>query len=292
MSVSTSQQTATSAQTAKMPGEVVRGLVSLWLIIHFLGILLAICTQNELAQSPDGGEMSRSQLLTRLKQVPPLDQYIYALWFDVPYNYYLANSSTLDGGFSLRMDLVYADGKTETLNWPPNDAWFGERRERLARLAQLAARAGENNDSGMAALIGKAVLKLTGAKDMTFNVYRHQPLSLDDARSSDTALRDANHERTVVRAYTAKVRLNAGGEAEVSVPQEARDVAAPNQPATGSATPDRDGNEGGSQTAPSNPRRQRAEPLPQPERAKKKFTVPPSLFRPSDPATDPSTPSK
>lgn len=289
-----------------MPGEVVRGLVSLWLIIHFLGIILAVATQNELARPASEGELSQSQLLNRLKQVPPLDQYIYALWLDVPYSYNQANNSPLDGDFSLRFDLVDAEGKKlDPIIWPSDDVDFGERRERLARLAYWTANYADRGDSFMVASIGKAVLTQTGAKDLELSIWRRQPLSLEDARSSDATLSDPKDARTLVRVYVAKVRLNLSGEAEVSVPQEARDVAAPNTGASSSTTPPATENttdtkspdtktndDKKSGNARTNSRRQQADALPQPERSQTGPKIPSSLFRPSEPLIDPNAPPR
>ncbi|MCC7084968.1 MAG: hypothetical protein IT427_08170 [Pirellulales bacterium] len=300
MSDSPSQSAAAAAPPPKMPGEVVRGLVSLWIIIHFLGIFLAIVTLNELAQSsnPSGGVLAESQLLNRLKQVPPIGQYINALWLDVPYNYILANGSPLDGDFSLRLELTFDNGKTEELTWPANNDWFGEHRARLARLALSTARAAEINNSRVAALIGKSILTQTGAKELVLSVYRHQPLSLEDARSSDPTQRDPHHRRTFVRVYTATVRVNSAGDVQVSVKQEALDVAAPNRSSSDSTTSPPDERSGSSESnAPSStprqkPNRQRADPLPLPERPKDSSSFPDRLLNPTDPPADRGTPQK
>ena len=66
---------------SRMPGEVARGFISLWIIVHLVGIALAIFTQNELSTEPGAtDEMSRSQLLQRVKQAPPLEAIIRDLY--------------------------------------------------------------------------------------------------------------------------------------------------------------------------------------------------------------------
>jgi hypothetical protein len=303
MSVTASPKSATIAQPAKMPGEVVRGLVSLWLIVHFLGIVLAIVTQNELSVSQMDSENGRSHLLHRLKQVPPLDQYIYALWFDVPYGYVLANGGPYDADYSIELDLLDDKGnKLDTITWPSPETSFGELRERYAALAARAARSGESNNPLLAAAIGKSILtQRSDVKEVVFRVRRHQALSMQDVGSSDAAQRDPKHNRTYSTAYTAKVRLDSRGEAQVSVPQEARDVAAPNSTSSSSTEAPQGGGEAGNSsprkaddgqpakspdaTRPAQ-RQKRADPLPPVETAPKKFNPPP-LFRPSDQTPDP-----
>src|SRR5262249_564122 len=145
------------------------------------------------------------------------------------------------------------------------------------------------------ALIGKSILTKTDAKDLVVTVYRHQPLSLDDARSSDPGQRDPNHNRTFVRAYAAKIRLNLAGDAEVSVDKEALDVAAPNR-ASSNSTPTTPNARQSNPTPPprSKPNRQRADPLPQPERPQNSSTLPslPPSLRGTDPLADPNAPQK
>jgi hypothetical protein len=277
MSDRSSLQTAPSAPAGKMPGEVARGLLSLWIIIHFVGILLAIATSNELANGQ--GEMGRSQLLSRLKSVPPVYQYINALWFDVPYDFYLADGGPLDGDFSLRCELHFKDGKTETLNYPTSDISFGERRERLARMALSVARAFDAGDSKIAAMIGKGVLTQYQADELKLFVIRHQPLSVEDARSTDTAQRDPSHRRTFVQPFEATISLNLTGDAQVSMKQEALDVAPVNRGGASSKAPE------------TNKRGKLAAPLPQPE-LPKSSTIPKLPFRPTDTTTDPLAPPK
>ena len=102
------------AADARMPGEVARGLISRWIIVHLFGIGLAIFTQNELANEPGAtDELSRSQLLHRVKQAPLLDQYLFALWLDVPYGYPLATGGLLDADHTIELVLTDADGNAK-----------------------------------------------------------------------------------------------------------------------------------------------------------------------------------
>jgi hypothetical protein len=214
-----------------------------------------------------------------LKQVPPIYQYANALWFDVPYDFYLADGGMLDGDFSLQLELQFKDGKTETLTMPTSDIAFGERRERLARMALSVARAFDVGNSRIAAQIGKGILTQYQADELKLVVVRHQPLSIQDARSSDTALRDPSHSRTFVRPFEATISLDIAGEPQVSMKQEALDVAPVNRDGSSSKTPD------------ANKRRKVADPLPQPE-LPKNSTIPKSLFRPTEPSADPTAPTK
>jgi hypothetical protein len=85
-----------------MPGEVVRGLVSLWILFHLFGVVLALAT--------DTG-MGRSELLARTKRAPLLYQYLYGLWLDTAHSYPLTNGQ-YDGNYSIETEYVYADGRT------------------------------------------------------------------------------------------------------------------------------------------------------------------------------------
>ncbi len=205
---------------AKMPGEVVRGLVSLWLIIHLLGITLSLTT---------GTGMGRSELLARIKRAPILYQYISALWLDLPHAYRLTNGQ-FDGDYSVETDLVFADGHTETKPLQPKDA----RGERLERYQALAARAApeidaEAPDTTIAYHVGGAILKQlkdAGVKEVIFRVRRHTPLSMADVASSDPGQRDPRNPRTLTNLATISVTLNSSDQPQVQVKgQEARDVA-------------------------------------------------------------------
>jgi hypothetical protein len=135
---------------AKMPGEVVRGLVSLWILLHFFAVILGIAT---------GTPMGTSQLLARIKRAPILDQYLFALWLDVGHTY-VFTSGQLDGDYSLETDLIYADGHTETKNLQPDGA-HGERLERYRALAMRSAAGAEfeTPDTSVPYHVGGALLK-------------------------------------------------------------------------------------------------------------------------------------
>jgi hypothetical protein len=255
-----------------MPGEVARGLISLWIIIHFAGILLAVFTLNELSRGQ--GDMGRSLLLTNLKTVPPIYQYTNALWFDVPYDFHLANED-----FSLRMELKLKDGRTETVTTPASDISLGENRERLARMASSIASAFEMGNSKTAAMIGKAILTQYDADELKLFVVRHQPLSIEDVRSSDAAQRDPSHRRTFVTAFEATISLDVAGNAQVSMKQEALDVAPVTRGGASSKAPD------------AGKRRKTADPLP-PAEVPKYLAPPKSLIRPTEPPADPTKPTK
>jgi hypothetical protein len=146
-------------------------------------------------------------------------------------------------------------------------------------MALSVARAFEMGDSRIAALIGKGILTQYQADEIKLFVIRHQPLSIEDARSSDTAQRDPSHRRTFVQSFEATISLNLSGDAQVSMKQEALDVAPVNRGGANSKAPE------------TNKRRKVADPLPQPE-LPKNSTIPKSLFRPTDPTAEPTAPTK
>jgi hypothetical protein len=219
-----------------------------------------------------------SELLARLKRVPFVDQYIYALWLDVGYNYPLYRDVS-DTDHLVEVKAVYPDGHQEVVLQLPSKEDRGETLERYLALAKRTAFPayfeGANNSSMMAA-IGKAILnrpdlKEAGVKEIIFESNRHTPLEMNDVRSTDEKQRDPFHERTYSRARTAIVTLSRSGVPQVSIPAEARDVA----PVTPGAAA------GASESA--NPstglRRPRAVTLPpvKEDPSAPKFALPPSL---------------
>lgn len=233
-----SAKSSATAAKSNMPGEVVRGLVSLFLIIHLLGIGLGLATNSG---------WPTSELLARLKRVPILDQYIYAMWLDVGYNYPLYRDIS-DSDHSVVVKAVFPDGRQEVVLEFPSKADGGETLERylaFARRTAIPAYYEGANNSPMMAAVGKAILnrkdlKEAGVKEVIFETTRHTPLELSDMRSSDAKQRDPFHERTYARARTAIVTLSRSGAPQVTIPGEARDVApvtpgasSPAQPGTG-----------------------------------------------------------
>jgi hypothetical protein len=205
---------------AKMPGEVVRGLVSLWILLHFFAVILGIAT---------GTPMGTSQLLARIKRAPILDQYLFALWLDVGHTY-VFTSGQLDGDYSLETDLIYADGHTETKNLQPDGA-HGERLERYRALAMRSAAGAEfeTPDTSVPYHVGGALLKQlkdAGVKEVVFRVRRHAPLSMADANGSDPGQRDPNNPRSFSTLATISVTLNSSDQPQVQVKaRSATDVA-------------------------------------------------------------------
>jgi hypothetical protein len=227
----TNPAAAAAASKPQMPGEVVRGLVSLWLLIHFFGIGLALMA---------GTPMGRSELIARVKRAPILNQYLYALWLDWAHAYGLTSGQT-DGNYSIETELVYADGHhSEPTNLQPPNA-HGERLERYQAMAIRAAPIldAESPDTTVVNQLGAAIIrgmKEDGVKEVIFRVLRHAPLSMADAASNDPGQRDPAAQRTKSTMYTASVILDSNGDPQVQVKsQSARDVAPVTNPATPSA---------------------------------------------------------
>jgi hypothetical protein len=228
-----------------MPSEVVRGFVSLWILIHFFGVALALAT---------GTGMGTSQLLGRIKSAPILDQYLFALWLDVPHDYRFTFGQE-DGDYEIRAELKYADEHTESRVIQPEDAHG----ERLERYQQLAHRAAMLRDDGtpnpfVPTSLGGALLKQlkdSGVEEVTFRVVRHAPLTSADVSASDPGQRDPRSARMYITAMTAIVSLDSRGQPQVRFPaQSATDVAPVTNP--NPAQPDRkSGSSKRSSTGPS-----------------------------------------
>ncbi len=219
---------ASSQPVAPMPSETVRGLVSLWLLFHLFGIVLALAT--------DTG-MGRSELLTRVKRAPILSQYLYALWLDVGHTYSLTNGQ-LDGDYSIEADLIYSDGHKDSQQLQPTDA-RGERLERYHALAMRSA-AGtefETPDTTVPYHVGGELLrqlKEAGVTEIVFQIRRHAPLSMADANGSDPEQRNPENPRTYSDLAAISVTLNSSDQPQVQVKsRSATDVAPvtnPSQP--------------------------------------------------------------
>ena len=213
-----SSPSKTAATSAKMPGEVVRGLVSLWLIFHFFGVGLALMT-NPAYEPPT------SQLVAKLKTTPLLSQYMFALWLDVPHSYRWTNGDPQDADHTITVAWDGADGKQQR-RFPPADA-RGDERERYQALVRRIAGPiyYELSDRELMRRIGERVLQRDGGKEATFSIERHNPLSMQDAAADDPGQRDPYNKRTRSAVYTGSVTLNSSGQGEVHNPQQALDVA-------------------------------------------------------------------
>jgi hypothetical protein len=218
-----------------MPGETVRALVSLWILFHFLGVVLALGTDNSLIST-------RSELLGRMKRAPFLNQYIYALWLDVGHDYRFVTEQPnserqMVGDYLVDADLVYSDGHTVNMPLIPEDA-HGERRERYLALSRITANGveSESPDTSIENAVGGSLLnqlKEDGVKEVLFHVRHHIPLSMADAAASDPGQRNPNNARTKLPVLTVSVTLNSNNEPQVQVKaQSARDVAPVTNPGT------------------------------------------------------------
>jgi hypothetical protein len=228
----------------KMPGETVRALVSLWLLFHLFCVGLA------LSNNPNFERQSR--LISAIKATPGVDQYMHGLWLDVPYCYrYTWGQQPQDADHALEVEALDADGKTiDTREFPPPGA-HGEQSERYQALAREMAMPlyNEGNNGVFAEKIGGAILEQTGAKEVKFRIRRHSPLSMDDAKGTDPAMRDPENARTKTDMYEASVTLNSSGEPQVQQKLSTLDAAPVTNPTKNN----------------SGPRRNQA-PLPKPER--------------------------
>ena len=217
-----------------MPGETVRGLVSLWVLFHLFGVGLA------LSNNPNFERQSR--LVSAIKSTPGLDQYMRGLWLDVPYSYrFTWGQQPQDADHAIEIEVIDADGKTiDTQEFPPKGA-HGEQAERSGMLARQAALPVYNDvpNSVFAEKIGGAILEQTGAKEVKFRIRRHSPLSMDDMKGADPAMRDPENARTKTNVYEASVTLNSSGEPQVKQSLSALDAAPVTGPTKNGTAPRR-----------------------------------------------------
>ena len=168
-----------------MPGETVRTLVTLWLLFHLFCVALA------LSNNPNFERQSR--LISAIKATPGVDQYMHGLWLDVPYCYrYTWGQQPQDADHALEVEALDADGKSIDTRQFPVPGAHGEVAERYQALARAMAIPlyNEGNNGVFAEKIGGAILEQTGAKEVKFRIRRHRPLSMDDAKGADPAMRD------------------------------------------------------------------------------------------------------
>ncbi|HEV3418036.1 MAG TPA: hypothetical protein VG056_14515, partial [Pirellulales bacterium] len=114
----------------RMPGQQVRTIVTLLLLLHLFAVWLAIMTSSE---------SGASSLLRDIKEVPRfIEAYLTQFWLDRGYDYYLMNDQNWD--FHLEATVKYADGHSEgPILLPEPDLWLGERRQRYQQLAGFVA---------------------------------------------------------------------------------------------------------------------------------------------------------
>jgi len=213
---------AVQPAAAKMPGETVRGLVSLWLIFHFFCIALA------LAFNPNY-DPPTSQLMAKLRTT--FSAYLYPLWLRSPHNYAWTSGEALDADQLLIAQWTDSSGN-HAVQFPAETA-HGEERERGAALARWAALPiySESQDRDLLAKIGEGILKQSDAQEVKFRIRRHNPLTMQDAAADDPGQRDPNNARMYTEIDAGKVTLNSSGDGEVTTPQQALDVAPVTNPA-------------------------------------------------------------
>jgi len=199
-----------------MPGEVVRGLVSLWLIFHFFCIALALALNPAI-------DPSTSQLVGKLMST--FSVYLYPLWLGVSQHDAWTNGEPSDADHVLVAQWTDSTGDHK-LEFPPEGS-TGENRERLSVLARQAASPiyFESPNRDLLAKIGEGILKQSDAQEVRFRVRRHNPLTWQDAAADDPGQRDPNNARTYTELDAGTVTLNSNGEGDVHIPQQELDVA-------------------------------------------------------------------
>ncbi len=229
-SASTAAGNSATAPQGKMPSDTVRAVVTLWLLFHLFGIILALTTNPNALALPSSQIVDspfNSKLVSGIKSTPVLSQYMYALWLDIPHDYWLTYGDYTDADHVVDLTLIYPDGHKEERQLPPTDR-SGEQRERYVALARRLSTQfyGDAPDNSLLASIGRDLLQQTGHKEVQVEVRRHSPLNIDDAAASDPGQHDPQNPRTFATMFRGSVTLNSLGQGEVhDMSQAARDVA-------------------------------------------------------------------
>jgi hypothetical protein len=198
--------------------ETARGVVSVLLVIHLVGLLLIFFANNEHADQRQSAAISRPKRL--------LNAYLYPLWFDRTWDHSLASGEPLDADHALYVTANSSDREPTGLRFPPPEASV-ETRERWQRLARLIAYLNDSDASQADALV------LNLANGWRREILREQKavgnLQVECRRRVRQAIDDRSPAPALDReevVYVATVKWAANGEAFLTKPAaDRRDVA-------------------------------------------------------------------
>lgn len=177
-----------------MPGEPVRTIVTLLVLLHLFVVGLAVATSSE---------SGASVFLRDVKERPRfIEAYLTQFWLDRGYDYYLMNDQNWD--FRLEAAMKYGDGRVGApMILPDPDLWSGERRQRYQQLAgfmgNYIARASAPEASALdgerklllpEAIGGGLLRRDPKAESVSLKCVFHRGISREELRSENPKDRD------------------------------------------------------------------------------------------------------
>lgn len=215
----------TSANSAGMPGEVVRTVISFVLFLHFFALGVAIFSN-----------WSPSTLASRLRNVPGMRPYLQFFDMDQAYIglYNLHDGMSEDTDAMVEVELKLANGETQTFTLPEPGLKPRQRFRHYSRLAEVAADLASNQD--LQSVVPQAIAKhciarleaegqkLAGGAVGTVRVGHWLLQSMEAMESSRAEERDPHSAVYYRKLYEARV-LRVGGKVQLLKVEEARDVA-------------------------------------------------------------------
>lgn len=205
------------ADPAKLPGQEIRGIVSLLIILHLLFVFLAMLTSTDSGASPVLRDIKES--------TPGAEAYLTQLWLDRGYDYHLMNDQPLDWDHHLEATIRDKDDKEfQSLTLPEAGMWPSERRDRWARLAwfvdYFVIRA--SGDAPLAidvfrknllpgSICAGLIREHPGAYSVNLRCVYHRGISRKEMADPDVQVRDPNDARYLEKVGDFSVFLTAGG---------------------------------------------------------------------------------
>lgn len=201
-----------SNKPTQLPSETVRGLVSLFLVIHLFAIGVALASYAS-------ASVLERQLATTLRP------YLRTFNFDLTHVFpavarlHLTHAGTSDIDFRITGEAKLPDGKSGTWQLPRAGLFPPIRHSRDQALANVVGGLMERENDEQEALLPRALaaaeLRRTGAKSGKIAVTAHYLLDLEDLNAPETKLRnpfDASYYRTV---FEARVITNRTGDVDL-----------------------------------------------------------------------------
>lgn len=201
-----------AAVDPRWPSQGIRTVASLALFIHLFAVGIAMTSRATTIDTETGP--AGSELLTRVRGVPLLMQYLQLLELDESYNFAWTQGGPMDAGNSIEVDLEYVDQDAgprtvripQDLYWPPLRA----ERHRNLTLTAAALVGNENQENIIPQAIAERLIANLGAASGTIRIVRHYPQSPLESASLDTAVADPFNARYYDTIYEARILVNDG----------------------------------------------------------------------------------
>jgi hypothetical protein len=188
-----------------LPSQTVRTVASLLLFAHLFALLAAMLSTPL--------DMMTSRLLLSLGGVRFLSAYTEALWMESAYDFFYTYGNpefvlALSTDHWMEAELVFADGRTQTLRIPDEHRFPRQRYQRYKNLCNNAARVvGRQGVESLApAAVATGLLQSTGAESVTLRLKRRLMQTMDQVTSSSSSARDPYDRRYEQTIYTGFAR--------------------------------------------------------------------------------------